>query len=216
MKEVSEKVRHLRTDYIQGELDAASVAADPIQQFGRWMDAAVAAQQIEPNAMTLATVDSDGQPSARIVLLRGFDARGFVFYTNYTSQKGQEIAATGKASLCFFWPDLERQVRIAGRVEQLPAEESDAYFQSRPRQSRIGAWSSPQSQELGDRSELEAQVATHSERFAEGDIPRPDFWGGYVVIPHKIEFWQGRASRLHDRVAYFHDGDDWRITRLAP
>lgn len=216
MAEISSQVRQLRTDYKKGALDESSVQQNPFDQFARWMAEAVESDVPEANAMTLATLGPDGFPAARIVLLRGFDARGFVFYTNYNSAKGQEMAAHDRVSLVFFWPELERQVRITGTVAKVSSEESDAYFNSRPRGSRIGAWSSPQSQEIPHRDHLTELVKTQQERFAEGEVPRPEFWGGYRVVPHRVEFWQGRASRLHDRVAYEIADDVWRIFRIAP
>ena len=166
--------------------------------------------------MTLATVDASGRPSARIVLLKGADARGFAFYTNLESRKSREIAATGLAALVFWWEPLQRQVRVEGRVEPVPAPEADAYFASRPRGSRLGAWASPQSEAIASREVLDANLAEAEARFDGGEIPRPPFWGGWRVVPERVEFWQGRPSRLHDRFAFTREGGLWRTDRLAP
>lgn len=216
MSQPSEQVRNLRTDYIKGELDESSVPENPFVQFQKWMDEAIQAEVQEPNAMALGTVDSEGQPAVRIVLLRGFDERGFVFFTNYKSRKANEMATGGKAALTFFWPDLERQVRIEGVVEKTSSEESDTYFHGRPRDSRLGAWASPQSKVLENRKALERMVEDQKGRFEGGEVERPGFWGGYRVQPTRIEFWQGRASRLHDRIEFRKREGNWEIARLAP
>jgi pyridoxamine 5'-phosphate oxidase len=195
-------------------LRRGDLAADPIAQFAVWW--ADAAHLPLAEAMTLATVDADGRPDARMVLLKGFDARGFRFHTSYESAKGDQLATTPAAALVVYWRELDRQVRVRGTVERLDAVESDAYFDTRPPGSRIGAWASPQSRPLRDRAELDERVRAIETRFADGAIPRPPWWGGYVVRPDTVELWQGQASRLHDRFRYTRDGDGWRLERLAP
>jgi pyridoxamine 5'-phosphate oxidase len=206
----------LRTEYKRAALDERDVAREPSAQFARWFDEARSAGVPEPNAMTLATADALGRPSARIVLLKEMDARGFVFYSNHDSQKGRELAARPLAALLFFWPELERQVRIEGSVETVDAATADAYFRSRPRLSRLGAWASAQSTPLPDRATLEARFAEAERRFPGDEVERPPRWGGYRVVPARYEFWQGRASRLHDRIEYRQQGEGWRIGRLSP
>jgi pyridoxamine 5'-phosphate oxidase len=212
-------IAHLRTDYHRGALEEAAAEADPYGLFARWFEDARAAGVHEVNAMTLATVAS-GQPTARIVLLKGFDADGFVFFTNYDSRKGAELAANPAACLLAFWAELERQVRIDGQVERVSAAESDTYFALRPREARIGAWASPQSAPIADRAALEARFEAMRARFAtvaDADLPRPPHWGGFRLRPAAIEFWQGRPSRLHDRLLYKPDaGLSWTRQRLAP
>ena len=209
---------HARKSYERAALDEHGIDRDPFQQFTIWYDEAVAAGLPEPEAMTLSTATLEGQPSARIVLLRGYDERGFCFFSNYSSQKGQELAANPYAAVTFHWVELERQVRIAGRVEKVTEAESDAYFQSRPSQSRIGAWSSPQSNVISSRDALEEMFETYQEQYLdETAIPRPEHWGGYRVIPERIEFWQGRPNRLHDRLRFIRiDQGPWTLQRLAP
>ncbi len=208
----------LRKDYTRQTLDTANTAAYPLDQFRTWLEEALASQLPEPNAMHLATVSAGGQPSGRIVLLKGLDEAGFVFFTNYDSRKGDELARHDLASLTFFWAELERQVRVEGRVERIAAAESDAYFQSRPRGSRIGAWASPQSTEIENREILEEKERQLEGKFgADGFIPRPPHWGGYRLLPACLEFWQGRPSRLHDRILYNAlPGGGWHKVRLAP
>jgi pyridoxamine 5'-phosphate oxidase len=209
-------IADIRKDYRLASLDERDVDADPFVQFQRWFDDAVRAEVAEPNAMTLATATPDAYPSARVVLLKGVDSRGFVFYTDYRSRKGQELADNPHAALCFFWAELERQVRIAGAVQRVTRAESDEYFQSRPLPSRIGAWTSSQSSVLASREVLERDLAANTARFADGPVPLPDHWGGYRVVPEEIEFWQGRESRLHDRMQFRKEAGVWRRRRLSP
>ena len=211
------KVSDVRREYALAGLSEEDLAADPVDQFRVWLGQARAAQPDDFTAMVLATADRDGRPAARVVLLKGVDERGFVFYTHYASAKGRELAANPRAALVFYWSALERQVRIEGSVERTTREESEAYFASRPRGSRLGAWASPQSRPLAGREELERRVEEAAERFAEGDVPLPDDWGGFRVFPETVEFWQGRPSRLHDRLRYVRLPEGgWRVERLAP
>jgi pyridoxamine 5'-phosphate oxidase len=189
---------------------------DPLAQLRAWIDEAAAAGVDEPTAAALATADAQGRPSLRFVLVRGIDDEGARFYTNYESRKAGELAANPRAALAFYWPALHRQVRLEGPVERLPAEESDAYFGSRARESRIGAWASRQSRELASREELDAQVAEVERRFSGADVPRPEFWGGYLLRPEVVELWRGRANRLHDREEYRRTADGWSVRRLSP
>jgi pyridoxamine 5'-phosphate oxidase len=205
----------LRVDYRRAALSERECAKDPFEQFARWLDEAIAARIPEPNAMSVATVDAAGAPSSRIVLLKSVDARGLVFHTNYDSRKGRELEANPRVALLFFWPELERQVRIGGRAEHASAAESDAYFAERPRESQLGAWASPQSAEIASREALEARLAEVRSRVSD-TVGRPPRWGGARVVPARFEFWQGRPSRLHDRLQWTRDGSAWRIVRLAP
>ena len=209
-------IADIRTEYRRQSLSEQDVAADPITQFTRWFDEAVAAAVAEPNAMCLATATPDAYPSARMVLVKGVDARGFVFYTDYRSRKGRELADNPHASLCFFWAELERQVRINGAVQRVSRAESDTYFQSRPLPSRVGAWTSHQSMILADRSVLEQELAANQARFADGQVPLPEHWGGFRVVPEELEFWQGRESRLHDRIQFRREAGAWVKRRLSP
>jgi pyridoxamine 5'-phosphate oxidase len=207
----------LRIEYTRGQLVESEVSADPIEQFSRWFADAEGAGILEPNAMTLATADASGAPSARIVLLKAFDVRGFTFFTNYGSRKCEELIANPRAALVLYWQPLERQVRIEGAVERTSRQESDVYFHTRPREAQLGAWVSQQSQVIGSRADLEKQMAELRARFGDGPIPLPDFWGGYRVVPRVIEFWQGRASRLHDRLRYSRTAQGgWLLQRLSP
>ncbi|PEN12298.1 pyridoxamine 5'-phosphate oxidase [Longibacter salinarum] len=210
-------IADLRQEYAKHELDQDHVEDDPIQQFEVWFDEALKAEVEEPNAMTLATTDELGRPAARIVLLKGADERGFIFYSNYDSQKGQQLTANPHAALVFWWEPLERQIRIEGEVEKLPDKESADYFKSRPYGSQLGAWASPQSRVIESREVLEKRLELVSAEYNEGEVPRPPHWGGYVVRPRTIEFWQGRPNRLHDRLRYRHEeSGQWTLERLAP
>ena len=206
----------LRRDYALASLTEADVDADPIRQFERWFADAVSARVPEPNAMTLATASRDGVPSARIVLLKGVDAHGFAFYTDYRSRKGAELAENPLAALTFLWKEIERQVRITGSVSRVSPAESEAYFRTRPPGSRLGAWASQQSAVIANRAVLEEQLREVTLRFPDGDVPLPAHWGGFRVVPDEIEFWQGRPNRLHDRLLYRREESVWRISRLSP
>jgi pyridoxamine 5'-phosphate oxidase len=210
-------ISNLRSEYRRGQLSEQTASGDAIEQFARWFDEALAAGVREVNAMSLATASRDGRPSARIVLMKEFDASGFVFYTNYDSRKGHELKDNPLACGLFFWSELERQVRIEGTVSRIPAEESDRYFAQRPPDAQLGAWASPQSQPIADRAELEARLNGVRARFSQQPSPpRPPHWGGLRIAPAQIEFWQGGAARLHDRLLYVRDGGGWRRSRLGP
>ncbi len=210
-------IQNLRQDYRASTLMEQDVAANPVKQFEKWFEEALKAEIWEPNAMTLATATVNGMPSARIVLLKGFSEQGFAFYTNYLSRKGKELAKNPRAALIFNWGQLERQVRIEGTVEKLSKEQSEQYFHSRPIGSQLGALVSPQSQEISGREELESKWQQLEAEYQDKEIPKPTFWGGYIVKPQLVEFWQGRSSRLHDRILYKNAGkNNWKIVRLAP
>lgn len=207
----------LRQDYRQQALRETDIDADPLRQFRIWFDQAVQADLREPNAMTLATVSPAGEPSARMVLLKELDQQGFVFYTNYQSRKGQELAHTPRAALVFWWAELERQVRVEGQVSKVAAVEADQYFSSRPRGSQLGAWVSRQSQVIGDRTLLDQRLQALEQQYQDQPIPRPSYWGGYRLLPQVIEFWQGRSNRLHDRLCYRQNQTgQWQLERLSP
>lgn len=213
----NKELQNLRQEYSAKSLNEKETSDTPARQFDKWFNEAVAAGIHEPNAMTLATATHDGRPSARIVLLKGYNADGFKFYTNYLSRKGKELTKNPLASLVFFWGELERQVRIEGTIEKLSKEDSEAYFHTRPKGSQIGAVASPQSQEIDDRKALEARFEQLNAEYAEKDVPKPSYWGGYILKPRVVEFWQGRRSRLHDRIVYKKvDNKNWKKVRLAP
>lgn len=212
---MKEKLQDQRIDYTIGALDIDQVDKDPLKQFALWYADYEAAKPKDPNAFSLATASKDGQPHSRVLLLKGVDKGGFEFYSNYESDKGKELAENPKASMCFFWPELERQIRIEGLVEKLSEAESTAYFNSRPHGSQVGAWVSPQSQVIASRTILEESAKNYSEKYP-SQVPKPEHWGGYRLMPHRIEFWQGRASRLHDRVLYLQKEKQWILQRLAP
>jgi pyridoxamine 5'-phosphate oxidase len=209
-------IADLRREYARASLDEKDVSPDPVVEFARWFAEAQAAEVDEPNAMMLATATSDGRPSARVVLLKGFDERGFVFFTDYRSRKGVELDANPRAALAFHWSEVERQVRIEGRVTRTTREESELYYRTRPMGSRLGAWASYQSRSIASREVLEAGLREIERRFASAEVPLPPHWGGYRVRPELFEFWQGRESRLHDRIRYLREGERWRIERVSP
>lgn len=209
-------IEQIRRDFAKEELNESTIAENPIQQFSTWFEQALSADLLDPNAMTLSTVNKEGVPSSRIVLLKGVDEQGFRFYTNYKSKKGTELAENPNAALCFYWAALERQVRIEGKVQKLSHDQSEIYFHKRPRLSQLGAWASQQSSKVASRQELESRFDEVKERFEGKEVPLPDFWGGYRLIPDRIEFWQGRRGRLHDRICYKRKNDDWEVFRLSP
>jgi len=217
MKINKQLVENLREDYRAKTLEIEKVAKSPLQQFDIWFKEALDSSIKEPNAMTLATIGLDAKPSARIVLLKGFDEQGFIFYTNYDSQKGKELVHNPNVALVFLWKELERQIRIEGIAQKLSIEHSTTYFKSRPKGSQIGAWASPQSKPLATRQELEHNYAQIEKQYEhQSSLPKPPHWGGYQIVPNRIEFWQGRSSRLHDRINYIRQGEDWLLERLAP
>lgn len=214
---MDKNIADLRQDYTLQGLSETEIDSNPFAQFKEWFDEALSADILEPNAMTVATTTPEGKPSARMVLLKDYDARGFVFYTNYNSHKAQELAENPQAALVFWWAELQRQIRISGRVEKISDSESDKYFYSRPFSSRLGAWASNQSEVIENREVLEQNLEELKEKYQDREIPRPTHWGGIRVIPAEIEFWQGRSSRLHDRLVYTRDCDGaWKIERLSP
>lgn len=212
-----EDLQNLRRDYSLAQLSETTINSNPVKQFDIWFNEAIEAKLPEPNVMTLSTATREGVPSARIVLLKGYDNHGFVFYTNYLSRKGKEITKNPLGALTFFWGELERQVRIEGTIEKLSKEQSDRYFQSRPKGSQLGALVSPQSQEIASREVLESKMSQLEAEYADKDVPKPSYWGGYILKPRMVEFWQGQQSRLHDRILYKKiDNSTWKTVRLAP
>ncbi|MBK7183493.1 MAG: pyridoxamine 5'-phosphate oxidase [Bacteroidetes bacterium] len=216
MEDLRLYINTLRHDFSKQTLDESDVNKSPFLQFEKWFKEAVDAHVNEPNAMTVATASTSGMPAARILLLRNFNENGFVFYSNYVSRKGEEIAANPQCALLFFWPELERQVRIEGVLEKQTDEESDIYFNTRPRTSKLGAWTSPQSKVVANRKALDDAYEEMSKQYPTDNVPRPPHWGGYVLKPSSIEFWQGRPSRMHDRILYTLADSNWKIERLAP
>ena len=212
----SSSIADLRKDYTLNGLRKEDVLKNPIDQFKQWFEEALASEVLEPNGMVLSTIGKDGYPHGRVVLLKDVNSLGFSFYTNYLSHKGEELAQNPVASLTFWWPELERQVRILGKVVKVSESESDTYFGVRPRGSQIGAWVSAQSQIIANREILVEKLATLEAKFADQAVPRPAHWGGYRVLPHQIEFWQGRPSRLHDRLCYTYELNEWKLERLSP
>lgn len=212
----SNNVAKLRRDYNKEALTESEVSENPIDQFKEWFKKALSADLLDPNAMTLSTADKEGTPSSRTVLLKGVGAEGFQFYTNYKSRKGKELEENPRAALCFYWPSHERQVRIQGEVQKIGRDESETYFHQRPRQSQISAWASQQSAKVASREDLISRFKEMERRFEGEEIPLPEFWGGYILKPNRIEFWQGRAGRMHDRICYEKEKDGWTRFRLAP
>lgn len=215
-KNDAKSVAQLRRDYTKTALVESELRENPIDQFVEWFEQALSVDLIDPNAMTLSTATKNGSPSSRIVLLKGVDKKGFRFFTNYNSRKGRELDENPQAALCFYWAPLERQVRIEGKVQKLSADDSEAYFQQRPRLSQLGAWASTQSSKVDSREQLEARFKEIKKRFEDKDVPLPDFWGGYLLKHTRIEFWQGRESRMHDRICYEKEKEGWIKFRLAP
>jgi len=217
IEEVSNYLNDIRHDFTKAQLNEDSVAENPIEQYANWFEQAVGAQVLDPKAFVLSTVSSDGKPSARVVYVRGLQEDGLIFYTNYTSRKGEEIAQNTQVSGTVFWSELERQIRFEGHASKVAKSESDTYFAGRPRESQIGAWASEQSHQINSRKELEDRVAQFEQQFKGKPVPRPPHWGGYLIVPTRFEFWQGRPGRLHDRIVYEKDGEgQWACHRLAP
>lgn len=217
MKNLKEYISKLSYDFSKDSLDEKQVAAHPLVQFESWFTEAITAQVSSPNAMTLSTASREGIPSARVLLLRDFNEKGFVFYTNYHSRKAMDMEGNPNAAITFFWPEQERQIRIEGTIEKQDSKDSDDYFSLRPTGSRLGAWASPQSAVIAGRDVLEQKYEEMKKRFGDAEVPRPQFWGGYIVKPHFFEFWQGRPSRMHDRICYqLQENKSWQIKRLAP
>lgn len=216
MEDLRNYLNSIRYDFAKQTLDERDVIANPIMQFAKWFEEAIGAQVLDPNAMTVCSATKAGKPSARILLLRNFSESGFVYYTNYTSRKGTEIAENPNCALLFFWPELERQIRIEGEVQKQTAEESDLYFKTRPRESKIGAWTSEQSKIISNREVLNKEYEKLSKKYPDENVPRPPYWGGYLLKPNTIEFWQGRPNRLHDRILYTKKNENWKIERLSP
>lgn len=216
MESTSKEINKLRLEYSKEILDEKMVNSNPIVQFDLWMKEALNADIPEPHAMNVSTVSKEGKPSSRIVLLRNFSENGFVFYTNYNSKKGNDISENNCAAINFFWPQLERQIRIEGKLQKVDSKISDEYFASRPHDSQLGAWASNQSEVLKNRQELEEKFATLEKKFAGINVPRPENWGGYCLVPDSIEFWQGRPSRIHDRIKFTTVNNEWKIERLSP
>ena len=212
----SKNLADIRNEYSSRALSEEKIDSDPFAEFGIWMDEALESQANEPTAMTLSTVAGDGRPSSRVVLLKGYDSNGFVFFTNYNSRKGRELAQNPYAVINFFWPELERQVNISGRTKKVSAEESDEYFKSRPFTSRVGAWASDQSEKIDSRTAIMIKAAKLLVKYASGNVPRPPHWGGFRLVPDRFEFWQGRESRLHDRICFELHENSWMICRLSP
>jgi len=215
-KEISREIASLRENYTKGGIRDEDLPDRPVRMFARWLEEAIESEANEPNAMSLATVTLDGKPNVRVVLLKGIEKEAIHFFTNYTSRKGEELEKTPSAAVSFWWPELERQIRIRGSVKKLSSEENDSYFQSRPRESKIGAWVSKQSSPVEDRETLKTRVDKISKQFEFEEVPTPDFWGGYSIDIEEIEFWQGRPGRLHDRILYQKKGDTWKRNRLQP
>jgi pyridoxamine 5'-phosphate oxidase len=216
MDSLESSIKNTRKDYSTDFLNEETLEKDPFQQFKKWLNLAISSHAPEPNAMTLSTVNPNGRPSSRIVLLRGLDSEGFVFFTNYRSRKGKELLTDPYACLNFFWPSLERQVRIEGTTKKIDTAASDEYFASRPRESQLGAWASEQSNVIKSRAEFESRLKSLEEKYTGKEVPRPEHWGGYCVIPSRFEFWQGRPNRLHDRFQFELKNNIWEIERLSP